>query len=72
MMKSTSVRGIGTRRQLVSGDRVTCWRLGPVALDRCRECVYLLRLEGASARDSAAAYVVCADHDREHEVDFAW
>lgn len=72
MTRSTSVPEVGTRRQPVSGDRVTCWRLGPVVLDRCRECVYLLRLEDATAGDSAAAYVVCADHDPEPEVDFAW
>lgn len=71
MTTSIPVRELGTRRQPVSVDRVTCWRLGPVVLDRCRECVYLLRLEGVSG-DSAAAYVVCADDDPQPEVEFAW
>lgn len=71
-MNSTSVHEIGTRRQPVSVDRVTCWRLGPVVLDRCRECVYLLSLEGATGRHSAPAHVVCFDHDPEPEVDFPW
>jgi hypothetical protein len=70
MTRSTLVREVGTRRQPVSVDRVTCWRLGPVVLDRCRECVYLVRLEGATARHSAADYVICAEG--EPEVDFAW
>lgn len=72
MTRSISAREVGTRRQPVWGDRVICRRLGPVALDRCRECVYLLRLEDATARDSATAYVVCSDHDPEPEADFAW
>ncbi len=72
MSRSTSINEVGTRRQPVSVDRVTCWRLGPVVLDRCRECVYLLRLEGATAHDSAATYVVCADDDPAPEVEFAW
>jgi hypothetical protein len=72
MIRSTSVREVGTRRQPVLVDGITCWRLGQVVLDRCRECVYLVRLEGATARDSATAYVICADHDPEPEVDFAW
>lgn len=70
MTMSNSFREIGTTRHPVSIDRVSCWRLGPVVLDRCRECVYLVRLEGATARHAAAAYVVCAD--QEPEVDFAW
>lgn len=63
MTRSTSVRELGTRRQPISVDRVTCWRLGPVVLDRW--------LEGVSG-DSAAAHVVCADDDPQPEVEFAW
>jgi len=59
---------VGARRLPVSVDRVVCWRIGPVELDRCRECVYLMRLEG----DPGAASVVCADRDPGREVDFAW
>ena len=51
---------------------VACPLVGHVTLDRCRECVYLLRLEGASARDSVAGYAVCADYDPDPSVDFAW
>jgi hypothetical protein len=72
MTRSTSVQMVGARRQPVSVDHVTCWRLGTVVLDRCRECVYLLRLEGATAQDSAEAYVVCAGQDAEPELEFAW
>ena len=64
MMSSASVAA-GTRRQSVSDDRVFCWRLGPGELERCRECVYLLRLEGATEGGSAATHVVCADDDRD-------
>lgn len=71
MIKPTSAHQIGTRRRPVSVDRAT-WRLGPVVLDRVGECVYLLRPEGATARHSAAAHVVCVDHDPEPEVNFAW
>lgn len=63
---------VGARRQPISMGRVTCWRLGPVELDRCRECVNLLRLEGATAHEPAAAYVVCAGPHPEPEIDFAW
>jgi hypothetical protein len=72
MTRVTPAREAGIRRQPVSADRVTCSRLGPVGLDRCRECDYLLRLERAGASDSATAYVVCRDRDLESEVDFAW
>jgi hypothetical protein len=72
MIRFNSLLEVGTRRQPVSVDRVTCWRLGTVVLERCRECVYLVRLENATAHDSAAAYVVCRGHDAEPELDFAW
>jgi hypothetical protein len=63
---------VGARRLPVSVDRVACWRIGPVELDRCRECVYLMRLEGAHPGDPRAASVVCLDCDPALEVDFAW
>ena len=72
MTRSTSPQMVDTRRLPVSVDRVTCWRLGSVALDRCRECVYLLRLESATTQDSIAAYVVCAGDHPPPELDFAW
>lgn len=72
MMKPIPIREIGTRRLPVSVDRVTCWLLGPVMLDRCRECVHLLRLEGASAGDTATFSVVCSDDHAKPGVEFAW
>jgi hypothetical protein len=60
------------RRVRVVGDRVACSRIGSVDLDRCRECVYLLRLEEASVHRVADPYVVCANRDWETEFDFAW
>ena len=72
MTESTSIPEIGSRRQSVQFDRVTCWRLGPGELERCRECVYLLRLEGATRPGSTVEHVVCADDGRELEVPFAW
>jgi hypothetical protein len=63
---------VGTRRLAVSGDRVTCWRLGQVVLDRCRECAYLMRLESAKAHGLPAAFVVCAGDRPGPEQDFAW
>lgn len=41
-------------------DRVACPRIGPVDLDGCRECPYLLRLEGADSYGSGAASIVCS------------
>jgi hypothetical protein len=58
------------RRVRVVGDRVACWRLGSVALDRCRECLYLLRLEADAA--AAPRHVVCADVFLDDEAAFAW
>ena len=58
------------RRARVIGDRVACWRIGPVDLDRCRECLYLLRLEVAGT--PLSGNVVCADSSPEAEADFAW
>jgi len=41
---------IRERRVQVDGNRVACWRIGTVDLDRCRECQYLLRLEEIAGR----------------------
>lgn len=60
------------RRIRVEGNRVACWRLGPVELDRCRECLYLVTLDNAAAPDAPMGYVVCVDSDLDAEVDFAW
>lgn len=60
------------RRTRVEGDRVACWRIGSVDLDRCRECVYLLRLVRFGARGSSATDVVCADVGYDAGADLAW
>jgi hypothetical protein len=65
--------GASERRTRVEGNRVACWRIGSVELDRCRECLYLVRLEGgASSPQRQPTYVLCADAAVEAEVDFAW
>lgn len=63
---------IRERRVQVDASRVACWRLGSVNLDRCRECLYLLRQEVAG--EPPSGYVVCADSyaEAEAEVEFAW
>lgn len=72
MTESTRLLESGSRRHPVRFDRVDCWRLGPGELERCRECVYLLRLEGATARGPAVSHVVCVDDDRDLEAPFSW
>lgn len=62
--------GTEERRCRVLGDRVECWRIGSVDLDRCRECVYLLRLEVAGTPASGSA--VCANSNEDAEIEFAW
>jgi hypothetical protein len=62
--------GTQVRRCRVIGDRVACWRIGKVDLDRCRDCLYLLRLEVAGT--PASGDVVCADANPEAEIAFAW
>lgn len=62
--------GTQERRCRVIGDRVACWRLASVDLDRCRECVYLLRLEVVGT--PASGDVVCADSNPEADIAFAW
>ena len=72
MSNLTTVPEVGARRLPISVDHLVCWRIGPVVLDRCRECFYLVRLEGAGAGDPGPATVVCADRDPALNVDFAW
>jgi len=52
------------RRQRVLGDRVACRRIGPTDVERCAECVYLLRL--------GRKYIVCVDGEIPDEPGFAW
>jgi len=70
MTGCTSIPKAGTRRHPVSGDRVICWRLGQATIERCFECVYLVRVEGAIPGVPVAEHVVCTD--LEPEVEFAW
>ena len=72
MTVSTSIPESGSRRHPVRLDRVDCWRLGPGELERCRECVYLLGLEHATAHGSTASQVVCVDDNRDLEAPFSW
>ena len=58
------------RRIRVEGNRVACQRVGTVELERCRECLYLLRLQIAGT--PPAGHVVCAASYLEEEFDFAW
>jgi hypothetical protein len=58
------------RRCRLVGNRVDCWRIGPVEVDRCRECVYLLRVEVAGT--PASGEVVCAGPSPEAETVFTW
>lgn len=53
----------------VEDNRVACPRMGTVELDRCRECVYLLRIELAGT--PPAGHVVCAGSHVDAELD-AW
>jgi len=61
---------VGERRSRFDGCRVACLRVGTVELDRCRECLYLLRLEIAGT--PPVGDVVCADSSLEAEFEFAW
>ena len=60
------------RRTRVKDNRVACRRIGSVDLDRCLECLYLIRLEDSGAAEPAALYVVCADAALDADVDFVW
>lgn len=60
-------------RVRVDRGRVACRRLGDVDLDRCRECVYLERLELAGRPGALqASYVVCSGAVPTDDVAFAW
>ena len=54
----------GERRLRVVGDRVVCRRIGPTEVQRCAECVYLLRLGTQS--------IVCRDGELPDQPDFVW
>jgi hypothetical protein len=69
MIASTSAQGADEVRYPVLAGRVTCVRLGAVEVERCRECVYLLRMESSAGTPT---HVVCAAQDLEPEFDFAW
>lgn len=71
MILSASVPSeTGTRRVQVDANRVACWRIGSVDLDRCRECLYLLELDVAG--EPPSGHVVCADSSLDAEVEFTW
>lgn len=59
----------GGRHIPVASNLVACPWLGTVELDRCRECVYLLRLELVGT--PPGGHVVCADSYVEAEL-HAW
>lgn len=68
-LSAAVVSGSPERRVRVVGGRVACWRIGSVDLDRCRECLYLLRLEVDAP--FTPRHVVCWGAYLEAEVDFA-
>lgn len=43
----------------VTRGKVACPRVGVADLDRCRECMYLVRLGGTGPDRPDATYVVC-------------
>ena len=52
--------------------RVACPRVGTVELDRCRECVFLLRLEAIGSDRSCGAHVVCMPTGAASRSEFEW
>ncbi|MEP6468779.1 MAG: hypothetical protein ABJC24_03315 [Chloroflexota bacterium] len=62
--------GTEERRIRVVRDRVACWRIGSVGLDRCRECLYLVRLEAETP--DTPGHVVCTNAFLEAEPEFVW
>ena len=54
----------GERRARVIGDRVACRRIGPAEVQRCAECVYLVRL--------GKKFIVCLEEGIPDQPDFAW
>lgn len=69
MTGSISAEGADGVRHPVFAERVICARLGSVEIDRCRECVYLLRIERSAGRPT---HVVCAAQDCEPDLDLTW
>jgi hypothetical protein len=69
MIGAIPVEGADEVRYPVLAGRVTCVRLGGAEVERCRECVYLLRMESSAGTPT---HVVCAAQDLEPEFDFAW
>lgn len=53
-------------------DRVACRLLGDVALERCRECDHLIRLEFSASGLSAPSHVICGDTGSALEADLSW
>jgi hypothetical protein len=66
---ATEAAASGERIPVV-GDRVTCPRIGPVNVDRCPECIYLIRLEVRAP--ATPRYVVCSVAYLEAETEFGW
>ena len=57
----------------VTGGQVACPRVGAVSLDRCRECLYLLRFGATDPDRPGVAYVVCTAVDVQSDPsDMAW
>lgn len=71
-ISAAEMSGTNERRIRVIGNRVACSRIGVVALERCRECDYLLRLDEVSEPRKPQKYVVCAEVAQDAETDFAW
>jgi hypothetical protein len=69
-MTHSEATTIDERRVRVVGDRVACWRLGSVQLVRCRECLYLVRMEEGGPK--GPPHVVCTAVLPDDEIDFAW
>jgi hypothetical protein len=69
MIGSISIQGADEVRYPVLAGTVMCARLGGVEVERCRECLYLLRIERFAGRPTR---VVCAVREWEPEFDFAW
>ena len=57
----------------VIGGQVACPRVGVVDLDRCRECVYLMRFGVTNPDRPGAAYVACTAVDAQSDLsDMGW
>lgn len=56
----------------VVDDRVVCQRLGEIAISRCRECDYLIRLGPPESEGRQARYVICRERDIESLQNVVW